>query len=81
MGRKTSVYLTDELDAQLRASKLPLAEVVRRGLIHQDREPVDEHTLSRVLDEKLARLQATTCRAQTSHSNSTYETEPYLQDP
>jgi hypothetical protein len=83
MGQRTSIYLSDELAAMVKASRLPLAELVRRGL--NAGGPVDEATLRRVLDEKLAGLPATTCRAQTSHAASSgasdYESEPYLQDP
>ena len=32
MGRRTSLYLSDDLEAAVRASGLPLAELVRRGL-------------------------------------------------
>ena len=52
MGLRTSVYLSDELAAMWRASKLPLAEVVRRGLSAGG--PVDEATLRHVLREELA---------------------------
>jgi hypothetical protein len=32
MGRKTSVYLPDDLAADVRASGVPMAELLRRGL-------------------------------------------------
>ena len=32
MGQRTSVYLSDELKAAVKASGVPLAELVRRGL-------------------------------------------------
>ena len=77
MGRKTSVYLSDDLDAQVRASKLPLAELIRRGLARSDAEPV---TLADLRAE-LAGLPITTCHAQPGYNGSSYEPEHYLQDP
>jgi hypothetical protein len=32
MGQRSSVYLTDDLAAEVKASGIPLAELVRRGL-------------------------------------------------
>ena len=32
MGKRTSLYLSDELEAAVKASGLPLAELIRRGL-------------------------------------------------
>jgi hypothetical protein len=82
MGQKTSVYLPDDLTAMWRASKLPLTELIRRGL--NAGGPIDEATLeatlNRVLDEKLARLPVPECRAQTGYGGG-YESERYLQDP
>ena len=49
-GQKTSVYLSDSLAAQWRASGLPLSELIRRGL---DRSSELEDTLRRVLREEL----------------------------
>ena len=54
MGLRTSVYLSDELAAMWRASGVPLAEVIRRGLSAGG--PVDEVTLRHVLREELAGL-------------------------
>lgn len=78
MGLRTSVYLTDELTAMWRASKLPLAEVIRRGL--NAGGPVDEATLRHVLREELANLPAPT-HTPPGYGPNDYETEPYLQDP
>lgn len=79
MGLRTSVYLSDELAAMWRASKLPLAEVVRRGLSAGG--PVDEATLRHVLREELAGLPSAACRAPSGYSPGGYESEPYLSDP
>ena len=81
MGLKTSVYLSDDLAAQWRASKLPLAEVIRRGLTRSDSEPVTRASLREVLREELAHLPAPDCPATPGYGPGTYETEPYLQDP
>ena len=48
-GQKTSVYLSDSLAAQWRASGLTLSELIRRGL---ERGSVED-TLRRVLREEL----------------------------
>ena len=45
-GQKTSVYLSDSLAAQWRASGLTLSELIRRGLEHGS----DADTLTRMLD-------------------------------
>ncbi len=55
-GKKTSIWLSDELEASWRASGVPLAELIRRGLgMPEPGRPVDEATLRRVLREELAR--------------------------
>ena len=64
MGLKTSVYLSDDLAAQWRASKLPLAEVIRRGLARSDDKPV---TLADLRAE-LAGSPVTSCRAQSGYA-------------
>ena len=79
MGLKTSVYLSDDLAAMWRASKLPLAEVIRRGLASGDGEPVTETVLRDVLREELAGLPVAECRA--AGGSGGYAPEPYLQDP
>jgi len=82
MGQRTSIYLSDDLAAMVKASRIPLAELVRRGL--NAGGPVDEATLEatlrRVLDEKLASLPATE-RTTSRYSADDYTSEPYLQDP
>lgn len=42
MGKKTSVYLTDEVDARVKASGLTAAELIRRGLDAAERESLRE---------------------------------------
>jgi hypothetical protein len=42
MGKRTSVYLTDELAAAVKASGVPLAELVRRGLAATPMLPFDD---------------------------------------
>ena len=79
MGLRTSVYLSDELAAMWRASGVPLAELIRRGLSAGG--PVDEATLCRVLDEKLADLSVAADRAPAYYGAGDYESEPYLPDP
>ena len=49
MGLRTSVYLPDELAAMWKASRLRLAEVIRRGL--EAGGPVDEATMRRAVRE------------------------------
>ena len=79
MGLRTSVYLSDELAAMWRASGVPLAELIRRGLSAGG--PVDEVTLRRVLREELAGLPSAACRAQSGYGGGGYESEPYLSEP
>ena len=62
-----------------RASGVPLAELIRRGLSAGG--PVDEVTLRRVLREELAGLPVADCRAQSGYGPGGYESEPYLSDP
>ena len=71
MGLRTSVYLSDELAAMWRASRLPLAEVVRRGLSAGG--PVDEATLRHVLREELASLPAAASREPYGHAARGYD--------
>jgi hypothetical protein len=55
MGKKTSVYLSDDLLKRWRASSLPHSEVFRRGLDAIERETPDlEATLRRVIREELS---------------------------
>ena len=79
MGLRTSVYLSGELAAMWRASGVPLAELIRRGLSAGG--PVDEVTLRQVLREELAALPVADCRAQSGYGSGGYESEPYLSDP
>ena len=83
MGLRTSVYLSDELAAMWKASGLRLGEVIRRGL--EAGGPVDEVTLCRVLDEKLAGLSVTCSGSGQSGSGargySGYESEPFEDIP
>jgi hypothetical protein len=53
MGKKTSVYLSDEQVERLRAFSLTLAEVVRRGFDAAAPEPLED-MLRRVIREELA---------------------------
>ncbi len=39
VGKRTSVYLTEDLDAAVRASGVPLAELIRRGLGNHPETP------------------------------------------
>jgi hypothetical protein len=71
MGLRTSVYLSDGLAAMWRASGLPLAEVIRRGLSAGG--PVDEATLRQVLREELSVLAADRAPARYEPGHVTYE--------
>ena len=79
MGQRTSIYLSDDLAAMVKASRIPLAELVRRGL--NAGGPVDEATLRHVLREELASLTTAPTRTPAAYRPTDYETEPYLQDP
>jgi hypothetical protein len=85
MGLRTSVYLSDELAAMWRASGVPLAELIRRGLSAGG--PVDEATLRRVLDEKLSGLSvaapghAPYGYGARGYGADDYESEPFEADP
>ena len=79
MGQRTSIYLPDDLAAKVKSSRIPLAELVRRGLNASG--PVDEATLRHILREELAHLPTPDCRAQPAYNASSYQTEHYLQDP
>ena len=79
MGLRTSVYLSDELAAMWRASGVPLAEVIRRGLSAGG--PVDEATLRRVIREELAGLPVAADRSPAAYGSYSYESEPYLSEP
>lgn len=83
MGLRTSVYLTDELNAMWRASRLPLAEVIRRGLAAGG--PVDEitmrHAVREIIREELSGLSAAADGAPASYGAREYEREAYLEDP
>jgi hypothetical protein len=50
---KTSVWLDDETGAEWKASGLPLAELVKRGLKAAAPEPLDEK-IARLLGERIA---------------------------
>lgn len=50
-GRKTSVYLSEELSAQVEASGMPLAEILRRGLAADEPEPLEDMIRRVVRDE------------------------------
>ena len=76
-SRKISVYLNDELAARVRASGVPLSELVRRGLEASEREAPDlEATLRRVLREELASGPAAD-RSQARYEPDSYSSEPF----
>ena len=50
-GRKTSVYLSEELSAQVEASGMPLAEILRRGLTADEPESLEDMIRRVVRDE------------------------------
>jgi hypothetical protein len=55
MGRKTSVYLSDELDERVKASGVTPAELIRRGLDAGEPEPLEAmlaRVVRSVLDER-----------------------------
>jgi hypothetical protein len=53
-GTKTSVWLPGDIAARWKASGLPLAEIVRRGLDAGEPEPLDDK-IRRILREELGR--------------------------
>lgn len=86
VGKKSSVWLSDDLVAGWKASRLPLAELVRRGLeMDAPTRPLDEVTLSRVVRaivrEELAGLSVAAPGRAESRYVDEYEREAYLQDP
>lgn len=86
VGKKSSVWLSDELVAGWKASRLPLAELVRRGLeMESPGGQLDEATLRRVVREiirdELASLPVAANGRPESRYVDEYEAEPYLQDP
>lgn len=55
MAKKTSAYLSDELAERVKASGVPLGELIRRGLDAGEPEPMEallERVLCRVLDSR-----------------------------
>lgn len=52
MGQKTSIYLTDEIAARVKASGLAPGEVIRRGLDATEHESL-EVTLRRAVREEV----------------------------
>ena len=87
VGKKSSVWLSSDLVAGWKASGLPLAELVRRGLeMGAPDRPLDESTLRRavreIVREELAALPVAAERSQGGYSGDfDYEREAYLQDP
>lgn len=86
VGKKTSVWLSDDLLAGWHASGLHLGELVRRGLeMGAPGAPLDEVTLRRVVREvvrdELAALPVAAHEAPARYSGGDYERERYLEDP
>ena len=52
-GRKTSIYLTDELAERVRESGLSLPDLIRRGLDAQGPTPLEE-MIRRAVREEMA---------------------------
>src|ERR1017187_11011682 len=73
MSLKTSIYLSAELTARVKASPLPLSELVRRGLEAPDLEA----TLRRVLREELAGVSVADVRSPARYERDDYAHEPY----
>jgi hypothetical protein len=73
MSKKTSIYLSDELTARVKASPLPLSELVRRGLEAPDLEAM----LRRVIREELAGRLVADVRSQASYEPPGYSSEPF----
>lgn len=55
MGLRTSVYLTDELEAAWKASGVPLGELVRRGLAER---AVEDEAAWRAAEAVASRVEA-----------------------
>jgi hypothetical protein len=67
VGKKTSVYLSDELAERVRASGVSPAELIRRGLDASEPEPLEvmlRRVLTAVLDERDAFLDERNALAQ-----------------
>ena len=73
MSLKTSIYLSDELTARVKASPLPLSELVRRGLEAPDLEAM----LRRVLREERAGVSVADVRSPARYERDDYAHEPY----
>jgi hypothetical protein len=73
MSKKTSIYLSDELTARVKASPLPLSELVRRGLEAPDLEAM----LRRVLREERAAAPVADVRSPARYEPPGYSSEPF----
>lgn len=79
---KTSVWLSEGLDARWRVTGLPLSEVIRRGLDAIEGAPDLESVLRRVLDEKLSGLPVAAGRPPARYDAADeYAAEPYEEAP
>ena len=58
MGKKTSIYLTDDLAERVSESGLSLAELIRRGLDAADPDPIEDRLAEVVRAEFEARFRA-----------------------
>jgi 3-mercaptopyruvate sulfurtransferase SseA len=77
MGLKTSVYLSHDLAMCWRASGLPLAELIRRGVASLAPQPDLEATLRRVLREERAGVSVADVRSPARYERDDYAHEPY----
>ena len=81
MGRKTSVYLSDDLLKRWRASKMPLSEHIRRSLDALDgaEPPPSLDEIRRAFREEVSGLSVAADR--TSPYSGGYSSEPYEEIP
>jgi hypothetical protein len=85
LGKRTSVYLTSDLDARWRKAGVPLATLVREALDARELPPAESpptlEDIRGVVREELDALPAPVCRAQSGYEHGGYSGEAYLSDP
>ena len=74
---KTSVYLSDDLIIRWHASRLPLSEVVRRGLDAIEGRPDLVTEVRRAIREELAGVSLAADRSQARYEPDSYSSEPF----
>jgi hypothetical protein len=82
---KTSVWLSDELDARWRVTGFPLSEIIRRGLDAIDGTPDLETVLDavvrRAIREEGSHAPVAAYSSPARYEADEYSSEPYVPDP